>query len=52
MASGMVVVQQYERLIVQRLGTFVGSRRPGFHFLIPVIYNGTKVDLREPIFTL
>ena len=49
MASGMVVVQQYQRMVVQRLGTFVGSRRPGFHFLIPVIYNGTKVDLRERV---
>jgi len=49
MASGLIVVQQYERLVVQRLGTFVGSRRPGLHFLIPVLDNGTKVDLRERV---
>ncbi|MCH8745720.1 MAG: SPFH/Band 7/PHB domain protein, partial [Chloroflexi bacterium] len=49
MASGLVVVQQYERMIVQRLGTYVGLKRPGLHFLIPIIDNGTKVDLRERV---
>ncbi|MFQ6030320.1 MAG: SPFH domain-containing protein [Dehalococcoidia bacterium] len=49
MSSGMIVVQQYQRMVVQRLGTFIGSRRPGFHFLIPILYNGTKVDLRERV---
>jgi regulator of protease activity HflC (stomatin/prohibitin superfamily) len=49
MASGLIVVQQYQRMVVQRLGTFVGTRRPGLHFLIPVLYNGTKVDLRERV---
>ena len=49
MASGLIVVQQYQRLVVQRLGTFVGNRRPGLHFLIPILDNGTKVDLRERV---
>ena len=49
MASGLIVVQQYQRMVVQRLGTFIGTRRPGLHFLIPVLYNGTKVDLRERV---
>lgn len=49
MASGLIVVQQYQQMVVQRLGTFVGNRRPGLHFLIPVLYNGTKVDLRERV---
>jgi regulator of protease activity HflC (stomatin/prohibitin superfamily) len=49
MASGLIVVQQYQRLVVQRLGTFVGNRRPGLHLLIPVLDNGTKVDLRERV---
>ncbi len=49
MASGVVIVQQYQRLVVQRFGTYVGARRPGFHFLIPFIYHGTKVDLRERV---
>ncbi len=49
MASGVVIVQQYQRMIVQRFGTFVGTRSPGFHFLIPIMYSGTKVDLRERV---
>ena len=49
MSSGLIVVQQYERMVVQRLGTFVGLARPGLRFLIPIIYNGTKVDLRERV---
>jgi len=36
-------------MVVQRLGTFVGVRRPGLHFLIPIIYNGTRVDVRERV---
>ena len=49
MASGLVIVQQYERMVVQRLGTLVGVRRPGLHFLLPILYNGTKVDVRERV---
>ena len=49
MASGIVIVQQYQRMIVQKFGTFVGNRRPGFHFLIPIVYTGIKVDLRERV---
>jgi len=49
MASGLIVVQQYQQLVVQRLGSFIGNRGPGLHFLIPVLYNGTKVDLRERV---
>lgn len=49
MSAGIVIVQQYQRMVVQRFGTFVGTRRPGFHFLIPIMYSGTKVDLRERV---
>ena len=49
MASGLIVVQQYQRMVVQRFGTFVGSRKPGLHVLIPFLYHGTKVDLRERV---
>ena len=47
MSSGVVIVQQYQRMVVQKFGTFIGTRKPGFHFLIPIMYTGTKVDLRE-----
>ncbi len=49
MASGLVIVQQYERMVVQRLGRFIGLQRPGLRFLLPVLYNGTKIDLREQV---
>ena len=49
MSSGVVVVQAYQRMVVQKFGTYIGTRRPGLHILIPVMYNGTKVDLRERV---
>ena len=49
MASGLIVVQQYQRMIVQRLGQFVGIQRPGLRFLMPVLYSGTRIDLRERV---
>lgn len=47
MASGIVIVQQQERMVVQRFGRFVRVVGPGFRFLIPFILSGTKVDIRE-----
>ena len=49
MSSGLVVVQAYQRLVVQKFGTFIGTRRPGLTFLIPIVYTGIKVDLRERV---
>ncbi|MCH7841868.1 MAG: SPFH/Band 7/PHB domain protein [Chloroflexi bacterium] len=49
MAAGLVLVQQYQKLIVQKFGTYVGTRSSGLHFLIPFVFNGTKVDLRERV---
>ncbi|MCH8298186.1 MAG: SPFH/Band 7/PHB domain protein [Chloroflexi bacterium] len=49
MSAGLVLVQQYQRMIVQKFGTYVGTRRSGLHFLIPFVYQGTKVDLRERV---
>jgi regulator of protease activity HflC (stomatin/prohibitin superfamily) len=49
MAFGLIMVQQYQRMVVQKFGTFVGTRRSGLHFLVPFIYHGTKVDLRERV---
>ena len=49
MASGIIVVQQYQRMVVQRFGSFVGARGPGLRFLIPILYTGIKVDLRERV---
>ena len=43
------VVQQYERMVVFRLGKTDESmvRRPGINFLIPIIDRPVKVDTRE-----
>ncbi len=49
MASGVINVQQYQRMVVQRFGSFVRVDPPGFRFLIPIIYSGTKVDTRERV---
>ena len=49
MAAGLIVVQQYQRMVVQRFGTYVGTNGPGLRFLIPIFYHGTKVDLRERV---
>ena len=49
MAAGLVLVQQYQRMVVQKFGTFVGTRRSGLHLLVPFVYHGTKVDLRERV---
>jgi regulator of protease activity HflC (stomatin/prohibitin superfamily) len=45
------VVQQYERMVVFRLGkTDQGLvRNPGLNFLIPVVDRPVKVDLRETL---
>ena len=50
MSAGLVLVQQYQRMIVQKFGTYMPpARRSGLHFLIPFVYHGTKVDLRERV---
>ena len=49
MAAGIIVVQQYQRMVVQRFGSYVGTSGPGLRLLIPILYHGTKVDLRERV---
>ena len=49
MSTGIVIVQAYQRMVVQKFGTYVGTQKPGFRFLIPIMYSGTKVDLRERV---
>ncbi len=45
-AAGIRVVKEYERGVIFRLGRLVGARGPGLFFVIPVIENMVKVDLR------
>jgi regulator of protease activity HflC (stomatin/prohibitin superfamily) len=48
-AQAIRIVQEYERLVVFRLGRCVGQRGPGLVLLLPFIDRGQKVDLREQI---
>ncbi|MDE2780636.1 MAG: SPFH/Band 7/PHB domain protein [Chloroflexota bacterium] len=47
MSTGIVIVQQQERMVVQRFGRFDRVVGPGFRFLVPIIFNGTKVGIWE-----
>jgi regulator of protease activity HflC (stomatin/prohibitin superfamily) len=48
-ASAIRIAQEYERLVVFRLGRCVGERGPGLVFLIPFIERAMRVDLREQV---
>ena len=47
MAAAIRVVPEYQRLVVFRLGRYLGVRGPGLVLLIPSLDRGVKVDLRE-----
>lgn len=46
-ATGVRVVKQYERGVVLTLGKYSGIKQPGLRFLIPVVQQMTKVDVRS-----
>jgi regulator of protease activity HflC (stomatin/prohibitin superfamily) len=45
--SAIRVVREYERLVVLRLGRYVGTKGPGLVLLLPFIDKAVKVDQRE-----
>lgn len=45
--AGLKVVNEYQRIVVFRLGRCVGARGPGVQYLFPVVERGVWVDLRE-----
>lgn len=45
-ASGIKIIQEYERAVVFRLGRLVGKRGPGLVIIIPIIEKMVRVDLR------
>ena len=49
LASAIRIVQEYQRLVVFRLGRCVGAKGPGIVLLIPVIDRAVKTDLREQV---
>lgn len=44
------IVNEYQRLVVFRLGRALGAKGPGFVLLIPFVDRGVRVDLREIFF--
>jgi regulator of protease activity HflC (stomatin/prohibitin superfamily) len=48
-AFAVRIVQEYERLVVFRVGRCVGARGPGLVMLLPFVERGVKVDLREQV---
>ncbi len=48
-ARSIRIIKEYERLVVFRLGRLAGTRGPGIVFVIPLIENATKTDLRENV---
>jgi regulator of protease activity HflC (stomatin/prohibitin superfamily) len=41
------VTQPYEKLVIQRLGQYGGTRGPGVVIVVPLLESATKVDTRE-----
>ncbi len=49
MAIGIVVVKQYEKMIVLKWGALDRVSSPGLRLVIPIVENGRIVDLRERV---
>ena len=47
--TSIKVIKEYERVVVFRLGRLAGTRGPGMIFIVPIIEQATKVDLRETV---
>ena len=49
MGFGVMIVKQFEKLVVLRWGQLNRISHPGFRFVIPIMEHGRKVDLRERV---
>jgi regulator of protease activity HflC (stomatin/prohibitin superfamily) len=49
LANAIRIVNEYQRLVVFRLGRCVGTKGPGLVLLIPIIDRPVKADLREQV---
>ena len=49
LANAIRIVNEYQRLVVFRLGRCIGPKGPGIVLLIPVVDKAVKVDLREQV---
>ncbi len=50
--NSLKILQEYERVVVMRLGRYSGTRGPGVTVLIPLLETARKVDLRERFFEI
>ena len=48
-AASVVIIPEYERGVVLTLGRYSGTRRPGLRFVIPVLQQMAKVDIRQKV---
>ncbi len=46
LASAIKIVKEYERGVIFRLGRLIGAKGPGLFFIIPILDQMVKVDLR------
>jgi regulator of protease activity HflC (stomatin/prohibitin superfamily) len=46
LSRSLRIVREWERLIILRLGKFIGIRGPGLAFLVPFVDRGLIVDMR------
>jgi regulator of protease activity HflC (stomatin/prohibitin superfamily) len=44
--NAIKIVREYERVVVFRLGRLQGAKGPGLFFIIPIVDQVVKVDLR------
>jgi regulator of protease activity HflC (stomatin/prohibitin superfamily) len=49
---GIMVLREYERLVVFTLGRFSGVRGPGLVFIVPLLQKVVRVDLRVRVLTV
>ncbi len=49
LVNAIRIVNEYQRLVVFRLGRCIGTKGPGLVLLIPIVDRPVKVDLREQI---
>ena len=45
--AGLKIVNEYQRIVVFRLGRCVGARGPGVQYVVPIFERAVWVDLRE-----
>ena len=47
--SGIIVINQFERGLIERWGAFEKVIDPGLHFIIPVMQKALKINMREQV---